>query len=555
MAERLVVRGGRVVDGSGGPAVEADVAVAGGRIQEIAPKLRGDREVDASGGLVVPGFIDLHTHYDPQVLWDPWLTPSSDLGVTSVVAGNCGFSLAPCPAAMRGSLLRTLESVEDMRVETLEAGIDWSFETFPEYLEAVAARGVAINFGGFVGHTALRLWVLGEEAYERPAKAEEIETLRATLREALRAGAMGFSTDRSPFHRADGGRRVPSVVASQEELESLCAEVGESGRGVVHVGIGEDFDWLYPLQRRIGRPVTWSALLTFPEDEISRAPWAEKLESHRRGLREGARVSPQVTCRPISMEFSLEEPGPLFVIPAFGDLLGVEPAARVGIYADAGWRARAREDIDSGRHLKPRWGDFRIVQCAREEWVGCSVADLALARGLHPVEVLADIGVAEGLETRLRVTFANDDVEGVSTLLCEPGCVLGVSDAGAHVGQLCDALMPLDFLAGWVRDRGLMPLEAGIRKLSGELADLLELGDRGYLRAGQAADLVVLDWEALEPGPVHRVADLPGGGERLAPVGPRGVRDVLVNGVPIRRDGERVPLDADRLPGRVLGRG
>lgn len=207
MQHERVVKGGLVVDGSGQPARQADVGIDGGRVTAIAEGLRGDEVVDAGGCVVVPGFIDLHTHYDPQVLWDPLVSPSSQLGVTSVVAGNCGFSVAPCPPELRGSMMRTLDGVEDMRVATLEAGLVWDFETYPQYLAAVARRGTAINFGGYIGHSAVRLWVMGDEAYERKATDDEIGRMVEIVVEGMQAGALGFSSDRSPFHRGRGATR------------------------------------------------------------------------------------------------------------------------------------------------------------------------------------------------------------------------------------------------------------------------------------------------------------------------------------------------------------
>src|SRR5436309_326024 len=220
MTPELVIRGGTVVDGTGGPAVEADVAVHGGRIVAIGTGLAGDREIDARACVVAPGFIDVHTHYDPQVTWDPWVTPSSRLGVTSVVAGNCGFSVAPCRPELRPLMMRTLEAVEDMSFDAMSEAIPWSFETYPEYLRALAARGLGLNFGGYVGHTAVRLWAMGEDAYEREATADEVARMRAVVADAITGGALGFSTDRAGFLQGDSGRPVPSVVASAAETEA-----------------------------------------------------------------------------------------------------------------------------------------------------------------------------------------------------------------------------------------------------------------------------------------------------------------------------------------------
>jgi N-acyl-D-amino-acid deacylase len=548
----LVIRGGTVVDGTGRPARRADVRVHDGLVVEVAEGLRGDTELDASGCVVAPGFLDLHTHYDPQVLWDPWLTPSSHQGVTGVVAGNCGFSIAPCRPASRGSLLRTLDKVEDMRVATLEVGVDWSFETYADYLARVARAGTAINFSGYIGHTALRMWAMGEAAWEREATTAELDVMRDQIRDALAAGAVGFSTDRGPFHRGDGGRVVPSAVATQVEVEALMTVCAEERRGIVHCAPGENFRWLYDFQLRLGRPVTWSAILAYPRGAQSKAHWADKIDAHRAGVARGADVHPQVTCRPVAFLFTMGEPTVFAMVPAFGAVLAADRAGRAALYRDPAWRDRARHEINHDRHVDARFDTFTIGESPRRELEGRSIVDLARERGCDPFDVVCDIALADDLATRFAVTFANDDVAAVSALLGADGCVLGLSDAGAHAGQICDAAMPTDFLANWVRDRELMAPEAGIHRLTGELADLLELPARGYVAPGYWADLVVLDWERLAPGPTRRVADLPGGGDRLVTDQPAGVVHVLVNGIPIRAD-ERQLSESPTLPGGLLG--
>jgi N-acyl-D-amino-acid deacylase len=547
----LAIRGGTVIDGTGRPARRADVGVADGHVAEIAPLVRGRQEIDASGRLVTPGFLDIHTHYDPQVLWDPALTPSSWHGVTGVVAGNCGYSLAPTRPEGRASLMRTVDKVEDMRVETLEAGVTWDFETYPQYLETVRRRGIGINFGGYVGHTAVRLYVMGDDAYERHASDDEIARMRALVASSIEGGALGFSTDRAGFHLGDGGRPVPSVAASQEETEALIGVVGELGRGVVHVAPGEQFHWVYDVQRRIGRPLNWSSILTYPPSVGSRAPYEQKLAAHVAARRGGAKVWVQVSCRPIEQELCMIEPTAFYVMPAFAELVALPRDRRAALYADPGWRARVQANLDENGLLNSRWDSMRVLESpAHPELVGQIIGAIARTRGIDPFTAICDLAVDDELRTRLSVTFANDDVEGVTQLLRGDGCILGLSDAGAHVSQICDAIMPTDFLANWVRDREIMPVEAGIRKLTGEIADVMEL-DRGVLREGAPADIVVCDLERLAPGPVRRVRDFPAGGERLVADAPSGIEAVLVNGVPIRLDGAPVP-DLHPFPGQIL---
>ena len=549
----LAIRGGLIVDGTGAAPRQADLGITQGRISEIAPSVPATDEIDATGRIVAPGFIDLHTHYDAQVLWDPTLSPSSHQGVTSVVAGNCGYSIAPTRERDRASLMRTLDKVEDMRVATLEAGVDWRFESYGEYLDVVEERGLAIHFGGYVGHTPVRLYVMGDEAYEREAKPDEIEQMRGLVADSIRAGALGFSSDRAGFHLGDGGRSVPSVAASQAETESLMSVVGELQRGVIHVAAGEDFGWVYDFQKTLGRPLNWSSILTYPESWKSRAPFKEKLARHLAGRAAGADVSVQITCRPIVQRIVMREPTSFYQMPSFAELVATPEAERARVFEDRGWRARVLAEFESGEFIDPGWGTFTIAESTvHAGLIGRSVLDLARERGTTPWDVVCDLALEEDLATRFEIVFANDDVNGVSELLRGDGCVLGLSDAGAHVGQICDAVMPTDFLASWVRDRQLMSLEAGIRKVSGEIAAVAGLEDRGTLAPGQIADIVVLDWDRLSPGPERRAFDFPAGGERLVADEPAGIDQIVVAGVPTRRNGQSVTNELDRLPGQIL---
>jgi N-acyl-D-aspartate/D-glutamate deacylase len=548
----IAIRGGTLIDGSGAPGRRADVGVAGGRVVEIAARVEGAREIDASGRLVTPGFIDLHTHYDPQVLWDPELSPSSHQGVTSVVAGNCGYSIAPTRPEGRGTLMRTLDKVEDIRLATFEAGCPWNFESYGEYLDVVEQRGVAINFGGYVGHTPVRIYVMGEDAYERSATTSEIEAMKRIVADSIRAGALGFSSDRAGFHLGDGGRPVPSVKATQHELEALMRVTGEIERGIVHLAAGEDFAWIYEFQRELGRTINWSSILTYPPEWASRAPYEAKLATHLAGREAGADVWVQVTCRPIVQRIVMREPTSFYQMPAFAELVAVPEGERNRLFADPAWRARVMEQFDSGRWINPGWQTFTIAESPlHPELQGRSVLDLAQERGTTPWDVVCDVALEEDLATRFEIVFANDDEKGVSELLQAQGCVLGLSDAGAHVGQICDAVMPTDFLSRWVRDRDLMSVERGIHKLTGEVAQVLGI-ERGVLEVGAPADLVVLDWEKLSPGPIRRVADLPADGERLLADAPSGIDHVLVNGVPIRSEGRSVVAGLAQLPGSIL---
>ncbi len=543
----LVVRGGLVVDGTGEDPRRADVAVSGGRIASIGSDLTGRRVVDAAGALVVPGFIDIHTHYDPQATWDPWLTPSSHLGVTSVVAGNCGFSVAPCRPADRSLMLRTLEAVEDMSYDAMDTAIPWSFETYPEYLRQLRGDRLGLNFGGYVGHTAVRMWVMGQAAYEREATQEEIDAMCAVVREAVLGGALGFSTDRAGFLQGADGRPVPSVVASWDETEQLCLAVRDAGRGIVHVAPGNDLanvEWIYDFAPRFGRTITWSAILAFPEGS-GQVDWRDKLGVHQR--HPGMDVHPQVTSRALTFHWGLENPLTLYRYPAFADLVGLPPNQLLDRFTSESFRSQARAELAAN---PPDWTRTMVVESGQSTAVDHSVGELAATHGVTPIDALLDLAVADRLSTRVSVVAANLDDRAVATLLTGEGCILGLSDAGAHIGQLCDSVMPVHFLSEWVRDRDLLPLAAGVRKTSGEIADVLGMTDRGYLREGDFADLAVIEWEQLATGPIRRVADLPGGGDRLVADEPTGLRHVLVNGEPIRVDHQSI--HAENRAGQML---
>lgn len=535
MTDITVVRGGTVVDGTGAPAHRADVAFGpDGRITEIGENLRGDREIDAGGAVVSPGFIDIHTHYDAQVFWDPALTPSCFHGVTTVVAGNCGFSIAPIRPADREKLVATMEKVEDMDPATLTEGVTWDFETFPEYLAAVERCRPLLNVGTYVGHTPVRMHVMGDEASEREATAEEVEAMAAIVADAMAAGAAGFATSFGLLHRDGEGRPIPSRFSTRDEVARLAGEVRRAGAGVVAVNGGEglSFRELYELQPEIGVPITFTALLTTDTG----AHW-KGLEIHRAGREQGIGVYPQVSCRPLTFSMSMLDPFTLNTNPVFAELFGRSVDERRAAYADPAWRARALDYWRSGgpNTLPPRWSVMSVMEsAAHPDLCGRSLVDIGDERGADPFDALLDVTLEEpGLGLRVRAVVANDEIEGITTLLTEEGCVLGLSDAGAHVGQLCDAPLPTDLLGNWVRGREVMSLEQAVHKLTGEPATLFGFADRGVLRAGAWADLTIFDPDTVAPGPLRRVRDFPADGERLTADQPDGVRAVVVAGHPV----------------------
>jgi N-acyl-D-amino-acid deacylase len=546
----LVIRGGTVVDGTGAPGYAADVAIAEGRIAEIGTGLSGRRELDASGHVVAPGFIDIHTHYDAQVFWDPALTPSSWHGVTTVVAGNCGFSIAPCRPEHRGLIGRTLQHVEDMSLPTLEAGIPWDFETFPEYLDSVERHGTVLNYTAYVGHTAVRLWVMGDDGYERVATPDELARMADVVREAVAAGAAGFATTSAQTHNGDGGRPVPSRLADIAELEVLVTPLRELGRGVGAFTPGElvKHPEVYDLQKRIGRPFTWTALLT-----IKGSPFAgEMMELNARERAGGADVWPQVTCRPLTFQMTMADPFTFNLVPAFRALMDHPVEERVAAYRDAEWRRVAQEQLETSRSFRG-WDTTTVAEShTHPELENRTLAALAAEQGREPLDIVLGLSVDEDLAARFRTVLANNDEEMIETLLQQPGMLIGLSDAGAHVSQLCDACLPTDLLGNWVREREVLTLEAAVHKLTGEPAGVFGFDDRGVLAPGKAADVTVFDPSTVAPGGLRRVRDFPADGERLVADRPEGVRHVVVNGTPIRVDGEPDPDALTTRPGRVL---
>ena len=546
-----VIRGGTVIDGSGTPGISADVLVSGGKIIEIGHNLVGDRVLDATGCVVAPGFIDIHTHYDAQIFWDPALTPSCFHGVTTVVGGNCGFSIAPVRPGDRELMANTMEKVEDMDPATLLEGVPWDFESFPEYLDSVEQHGSLLNFSAYVGHTAVRLYAMGDDAVGRAATADEIESMAVIVREAMEAGAVGFATSFAITHIGADGSPIPSRWADRAEIEALFTAVADTGRGIIGVNGGDNLSLRenYPLQKQIGIPFTYTAVLTNPKGGHLKA-----LEINRQGWEDGAEVWPQVTCRPLSFSMTMVEPFTLNTNPVFAELAAGTIEERRAAYADSGWRDRVREAWKAPRMLVPRWDTMEVMMsAANADLVGARITDLAESTGSDPFDTLMELTLAEDdLMLRIKVVLANDDVDGIAILLQDERTTLGLSDAGAHVGQLCDAPQATDLLGNWVRDRNVMPMETAIRKLSGQQADLFGFVDRGYLRPGYWADITVFDPETIDPGPVRRVRDFPANAERLTADAPTGIRHVLVNGQPIQVDGEIVTDAVNARPGQLL---
>ncbi|MEW6269240.1 MAG: amidohydrolase family protein [Thermodesulfobacteriota bacterium] len=549
----LLIRDGTLIDGTGAPARRGDLGIRDGRIAALGD-VRGSapRTLEAGGMVVSPGFVDIHTHYDAQVFWDRLLTISPWHGVTTVVMGNCGFGIAPTRATHRELILKTLESVEGMSLEALVAGVgdDWPFETFPEFLDAIERRGTSVNVGALIGHTPVRLYVMGEESTEREATADEVARMRAIVREALDAGALGFATSKSPTHVGYAGRPVPSRAASLDEITTLAACLGDVERGVMQATVGRGFfiDELAAIQRRTARPVTWTALLAGMLGPDGHR-WV--LEQTARMQDEGVAVVPQVSCRPLMVEFQFASPFPFESMPFFQPVSAADRESKKRVYADPEFRRTFREQGEGGV-LAGRWKDTTIAEAPSEPALAeRNLAEVAAERGVHPVDLALDLALASDLEARFRMAVTNTDEAIVGELLRDPTVVLGLSDAGAHASQLCDASFSTHLLGHWVRGKGVLSLEEAIRLLTARGADLFGLEGRGRLVPGAVADVTVFDPDTVGCSPLRRVRDLPAGADRLVSDA-TGVRAVIVGGVVIREDGvDRIDSEGP-LPGRLL---
>lgn len=543
-----LLRGGTLIDGTGASARLADVLVDGDRIAAVGDPGTLDARpgtavdvVDLEGLVLAPGFIDVHTHYDAQILWDGDLTPSSWHGVTSVVMGNCGFGVAPTRPEHRDTIARTLENVEGMALDALEAGIDWCFESFPEYLRAIDDRPKRLNVGAFLGHTPLRLFVVGAE--ERPATSDEVAAMQAVLREAIEAGAIGFSTSRQPAHQGAYGRPVPSRFAEVDEVSALASVLGDLGKGVIQVSIGPGLfvDQFSDLAVTNGVPVTWTALVARADK-----PGAA-LRTVERGAALPGEVYPQIACRPIVMQITMNDPVPFAEIDVWKEVLALPRSARAALYADDAWRDRARDvTLDAWAH---RWAKTSVEEtCAHHETVGVPLDELAAGRGTTPFDLLLDLALADGMATRFRIVLDNDGDDEVGDLLADKRTLLGLSDAGAHASQLCDACYSTHLLGHWVRERKALSLEDAVWRLTGHPHQAFRVPERGLVREGYFADLVAFDPDTVGTTPVERVHDQPGGADRLV-VDSTGVQHVWVNGVATRTAGTDVPGAA---PGRLI---
>jgi N-acyl-D-aspartate/D-glutamate deacylase len=557
----LVIRDATICDGTGAPAHRGDLAVTGGTITAVGGRAeRGTAEVDAGGLALAPGFIDLHTHYDCQLFWDPHATPSPWHGVTTVVMGNCGFTIAPCRPADRETLMRLLLFVEGMPIETLRAGIPWTWEDYPGYLAALERNGLGVNVVSFIGHSAIRLQVMGAAALERAATADERAAMAALVRQGMAVGAIGWSTSLSPTHFfGDTGDPAPSRMADRDELLALASALRDLDRGVIEIAPGStigsaedrlaEVDRYADMARASGKLVSFAPLFDSPF-----APGvSQKIMAMVASLqREGVQVVPQVGCRPLELRFD-------FAAPAFGlennpfwkPFMALPRAERARRFADPAFRSELRGLSERFvLALAPNWEQLFLRVAAGDRHRALqdqSVGKLAAARGQDPVDAFCDLVLEENLETQWGAIVMNAEGQGVADLIRNPAAMLALSDAGAHVDSLCDQGFTTWLLGKWVRERGVIGLEDAVRMITSVPADRYGLAGRGRLAPGNAADLVLFDPARVGTRSTELVHDLPGGQRRLLQRAD-GVEYVFVNGQAVVERGTPV----DHRPGRVL---
>lgn len=552
----VVIRGGTVIDGSGAPGVKADVAIDGGRIQAIGQVSgRGQREIDAGGLVVCPGFVDVHTHYDAQYTWDPYATSSIWHGVTTTVIGNCGFAIAPCRPEDRESAMRTLVKVEGMSFRAMDAGITWGFETFPQYLDHLDRCNPSLNVGVLLGHSSIRQWVMGKGSQERKATPDEVRQMCDLVREAMAAGAIGIGSSTAEAHVGEGGLPVPSRLGDLDEILALTRAMGESGKGLfeITVGSGTSMADLERVFRESGRPVVWAAF--FQRDDRPEYT-AERLATTEVFSRTGVDVKPQISCRPLTMDFTMANPYPFEGMGAWKRVHAAPEAERARVYADPAFRAAIKDDLAAKRFVvfRGRWDLVQILRVGRPELkglVGRTLADVATEQRKDPVDAWLDLVLEDDLQTEFLAGLLNTNDEVVGDMIAHPDTLISLSDAGAHLSLMCDAGYSSTLLGKWVRDRRRISLETAIKRLTHDQARAYRIPQRGFLRPGYCADVVILDPATVDAAPLEWVTDLPAGEGRFI-CRARGIETSLVNGVPVLERGQVVERAAGSRPGRIL---
>ena len=561
----LVIRNGLIVDGSGGPAYRGDVGITGEWIEavgEIAGS--GVREIDAAGMLVTPGFVDIHTHYDGQLIWSERRSPSSDHGVTTVVTGNCGIGFAPCKPQDRQALVELMEGVEDIPEAVATAGLTWDWESFPDFMNAIEKRPHDIDFASYLPHSPLRVFVMGERAINREeANLQDLAQMKRLTSEALEAGALGLGTSRMSFHRTSKGELIPSLGAAEEELHTIAEAMTEADKGILQFVsvmspelVEEEFGLMRELSTRSGRTLTYTQAQTAQAPDL----WRDILGWLGEANSSGANIKAQLFPRPIGMIIGLRaSANPFCMSPSWAEVAGLELAEKVERLRDRDLRARllSEEPEDPTNPLFRLARNFEMIFP-----IGASpdyepdrsqcIAELAKAAGTSPEEYVYDLLLEDGGETLLLTTignYADYNLDFISEMLRDPNVIVGLGDGGAHYGMICDASYSTYALAYWARDRKgeRFTLEETVRLLTREPAEVVGLTDRGLLKPGHRAHVNVIDHERLtlhRPGIVH---DLPGGGKRLHQAAD-GYVATLCNGKVIMEHGK----PTGELPGRLL---
>jgi len=553
----LIIRNALLLDGLGSAPMVGDLAVSQERITGVGKNLGQSKQtIDADGLALMPGIIDNHTHYDAQLTWDPLASPSPALGVTTAIIGNCGFTIAPCRPADRELILKNLTQVEGMSIDVLRAGTRWDFESVPEFFAMLERQGVALNVAGFVGHSSVRTYVMGEDAPRRAATAAEVAQMKDIVLGGLRAGAVGFATSTSPNHNGHGGIPMPSRLADEQELRTLVGCLKEAGRGVFMLTKGghTKVEFLEELAADTGRPVVVAALLhnnTNPRsvfDDLNRISAANG---------RGRRLYGAVSCCPLTMDFTLHSPYTFEGLAAWKSVLSLSGESYKSALKEKTFRAAVRAEINgppvATRLFNGEWDKVYVENVGRPaqngKWQQQTVAEMARATGADPLDAMLDLAIAEDLDTEFSALLLNSDETAVGAMLRHPHSLVSLSDAGAHLTLFNDAGFGLHLLGHWVREKKVLTLQEAVRKLTIDPAAVFGINGRGRLEAGYAADLFLFDPATVGRGPKKRVQDLPAGGTRLM-MPPLGVHGVWVNGLRVADENGLRKLD--RMPGKVL---
>jgi N-acyl-D-aspartate/D-glutamate deacylase len=555
MAYDLLIKNGRIVDGSGMPSYKGDVAVAGGKIAELG-RLNGAaaRVIDADGKVIAPGFIDNHCHYDAQVTWDPLCTFSCYHGATSVIIGNCSLAVAPVREHDHEKLISMLSQVEAIPMDVLQAGVPWDWESFPQYMDVLDQK-LGVNVGALMGHTAIRLYAMGEASQERAASEDELELMRTVVRQGIEAGALGLSLSRNMSHFDVQGKLIPASFAPEPELFALAETLGELGTGVIQSGGGTTPELKDRLMSRLsaasGRRVIYNTIA-----ENARAPmrWKQHLDFVEASCREGNRAMPLCSPNSVVGRFTMKNCQTFRQLPTWLEIMNSSDGQKIRAYGDLGLRKQLRAEIDAPLGPDSRWAkrwDLLLVEepaLAKNQGLkNKSIAEIAAAQRRDPLDVFLDLAVEEELNTLFALGQNNTDREAMTQFLTSPYTVVGLSDGGAHVQFHCQVGYSTRMLGYWVRERGIMPLEQAVRRLTFDSATAFGIYDRGLLQPGMAADIVVFDPATVQPRKQEVVNDLPNNGWRVRALAD-GVDCTVVNGEVLIENGTHTGA----TPGRVL---